>query len=329
MSATTARSSARGRWSLVADLGVTFAGLKLKNPVMTASGTFGYGREYGEFFPLTRLGAVVTKGITLGPRAGNPAPRVVETPAGMLNSIGLENPGVDRFIEEELPALREAGATVIVNVSGHTAAEYAEVAARLDGAEGVAALEINVSCPNVDQGGMAFGVDPAMVAAVVEGCRRRTRRPLITKLTPNVTDLTVVAQAAAEAGSDALSLINTLVGMVIDPATRRPVLPRGVGGLSGPAVRPVAVRAVYEVAAAVDVPLIGLGGVTTAEDALQFILAGASAVAVGTAFFVDPMAAVGVIEGLSDWCDRNRVEWIGELVGAANPAFKGRRPGRD
>lgn len=312
----------------MADLGVVFAGLKLKNPVMTASGTFGYGREYGRFFALGGLGAVVTKGITLEARAGNPGPRVVETPAGMLNSIGLENPGVERFIDEELPSLRQAGAPVIVNVSGHTVDEYGEVAARLDTAGGVAALEINVSCPNVDQGGMAFGVDPATVAAVVGGCRRRTRLPLITKLTPNVTDLTVIARAAVDAGSDALSLINTLVGMVIDPVARKPVLPRTVGGLSGPAVRPVAVRAVYEVAAAVDRPIIGLGGVATAEDALQFIMAGASAVAVGTAFFVDPLAAVKVVDGLAAWCERHGVDWIGELVGAANPAFKGPRPGR-
>jgi len=312
----------------VADLGVAFAGLTLRNPVMTASGTFGYGREYGEFFALGRLGAVVTKGITLEPRAGNPGPRVVETPAGMLNSIGLENPGVDRFVEKELPALRLAGVPVIVNVSGHTVGEYGEVAARLDGVEGVAALEINVSCPNVDQGGMAFGVDPTTVAAVVGGCRRRTRLPLITKLTPNVTDITAIARAAVDAGSDALSLINTLVGMVIDPVARKPVLPRGIGGLSGPAVRPVAVRAVHEVAAAVDRPIIGLGGVATAEDALQFIMAGASAVAVGTAFFVDPLAAVAIADGLSAWCDRYQVGWIGELVGVANPAFRGRRPGR-
>ncbi|HEY3316432.1 MAG TPA: dihydroorotate dehydrogenase [Bacillota bacterium] len=312
----------------MADLGLTIAGVALKNPVMTASGTFGYGREYGCFFPLNRLGAVVTKGITLEPRAGNPGPRVVETPAGMLNSIGLQNPGVDGFIADELPSMREAGVPVIVNVSGHSPAEYGEVAARLDGLEGVSALEINVSCPNVDQGGMAFGVDPRSVAEVVAGCRRRTRLPLITKLTPNVTSLAPVARAAVEAGTDAVSLINTLVGMVIDVVSRRPVLARGAGGLSGPAIRPVAVRAVYEVAAAIEVPVIGLGGIVTAEDALQFIMAGASAVAVGTALFADPLAACRVVEGLAAWCDGQGVSWIGEIVGAANPAFRGRRPGR-
>ncbi len=312
----------------MADLGLSFAGIRLANPVMTASGTFGYGREYARFFPLNRLGAIVTKGITLEPRAGNPAPRVVETPAGMLNSIGLENPGVDRFVADELPFLREAGAPVIVNVSGHSPDEYGEVSARIDGHPGIAALEINVSCPNVDQGGMAFGVDSRAVAEVVSTCRRQTGLPLIVKLTPNVTSLIPVARAAADAGADALSLINTLLGMVIDVEARRPVLARGSGGMSGPAVRPVAVRAVHEVAGAVTLPVIGLGGIATAEDALQFIMAGASAVAVGTAFFVDPMAACRVIDGLGAWCDSHGVEWIGELVGTANPAFRGPRPGR-
>ncbi len=310
----------------MADLGLGLAGLRLKNPVMTASGTFGYGREYGDFFDLGRLGAVVTKGITLEPRVGNPGPRVVETPSGMLNSIGLENPGLDHFLEVDLPWLTGFGVPVIVNVVGHTAAEYAEMARRLDGRPGVAALEANISCPNVREGGLSFGADPVTARGLVAGMRRATSLPLIVKLTPNVTDITLLARSAVDAGADALSLINTLVGMAIDPETARPVLARGTGGLSGPAVKPVALAMVYRVAAAVPVPVIGMGGIFTGRDAVEFLMAGASAVAVGTAVFVHPGRPVRVAEEIAGFMAGHGYTEVGEMVGRANPGFAGRRP---
>ena len=309
------------------DLSTQIAGLRLKNPVLVASGTFGFGREYSDLIDLNRLGGVVTKGLTLRPLAGNPPPRVVETPAGMLNAIGLQNPGVDVFIREELPWLAQFDVAVIANVAGHAVEEYGEVAARLDGAPGVAGLEINISCPNVKEGGMAFGVDPATAAAVTASVRRRTRLPVIVKLSPNVTKVETIARAVVDAGADALSLINTLVGMVIDVDRRRPLLANGTGGLSGPAVRPVAVRMVYEVAQALAVPIVGLGGITCARDALEFIMAGASAVAVGSALFRDPQTPIKVIDGLADYLNRHGGGSIADLVGVANPGF--RRLGRE
>lgn len=307
------------------DLTTRLGPLTLKNPVTVASGTFGYGHEYHRFYDISQLGAVMVKGTTLHPRAGNRPPRVVETPAGMLNAIGLQNPGVDEVIRTELPWLTSIGATAIVNIAGHSVDEYAEIARRLDGAPGVAAIEINISCPNVDQGGMAFGVHCPSAVAVVSGVRRATKLPIITKLTPNVTDIGEVARAVVDAGTDMLSLINTLVGMVIDIERRRPVLGNAVGGLSGPAVRPVALKMVWDVAHQVKVPIIGLGGIVSATDAIQFLLAGATAVSVGTANFAYPLAPLNVIEGIAAYLVAHGHKSVGEIVGAANPGFAGTR----
>ncbi len=308
------------------DLTAKLGRLTLKNPVTVASGTFGYGHEFHRFYDISQLGAVMVKGTTLHPRAGNKPPRVVETPAGMLNAIGLQNPGVDEVIRTELPWLVSVGATAIVNIAGHSVDEYGEIARRLDSVPGVAAIEINISCPNVDQGGMAFGVHCPSAAAVVSGVRRATKLPIITKLTPNVTDIGEVARAVVDAGSDMLSLINTLVGMVIDIERRRPVLGNTVGGLSGPAVRPVALKMVWDVARQVKVPIIGLGGIVTAPDAIQFLLAGASAVSIGTANFADPLAPLDVIEGIAAYLAAHGHRGVAEIVGAANPGFLGSRP---
>lgn len=298
-------------------LEVELAGINLKNPVMAASGTFGYGREYSEYIDLGYLGAVVVKGTSSVPWDGNPMPRIVETPSGMLNAIGLQNPGVDHFIGEDLPFLRRYDVPVIVNIVGRTAEEYREVASRLNGVRGVAGLELNISCPNVKEGGMAFGTSPRTTEAVVQVVRRAAALPLIVKLSPNVTDITEIARAAESAGADALSLINTLRAMVIDVEKRRPVLGNVMGGLSGPALRPVAVRMVWEVYRAVKIPLVGMGGITTARDALEFIMAGATAVAVGTANFVNPCAALDVIEGLRQFVVQEGVA-LRDLVGAAH-----------
>jgi len=297
------------------DLSVEIAGLRMQNPVMSASGTFGYGLEYQPYLDLSILGAIVTKAVTLEERLGNPPPRVRETPAGMLNAIGLQNPGAEAFIRDKLPALRSVGVPVIVNISARSVEEFVRVAGMLC-VEGVAALEVNVSCPNVQQEGMHFGVDcdltGALTAAVVDACDR----PVIVKLSPNVTDITDIARAAAQGGAHALSLINTLLGMSIDVDRRRPHLGSITGGLSGPAIRPVAVRMVHEVARAVDLPVIGMGGIGDARDALEFILAGATAVAVGTMNFVEPAAMAAVIDGLADYCRRHDVARITDLVGA-------------
>jgi len=311
-----------------ADLRVRIGELEMPNPVGVASGTFGYGSEYEELVDVDSLGALYTKAVTLEPRPGNEAPRIVETPAGMLNSIGLANPGVEDFVAEKLPELRRRACPVIVNVAGSTEAEYVEVLERIEGAagpwspgrgSGVDGYEINVSCPNVRHGGLAFGTDPAQVERLTRALRDRTRRCLVVKLTPNVTDIAAIAKAAEAGGADAVSCINTLVGMVIDVKRRRPALAMGTGGLSGPAVRPVGVACVYKAARAVRVPVIGLGGIMRAEDALQYLLAGARAVQVGTGTFVDPRTASRVIAGLRAWMEESgvgRVEEIGGLLRA-------------
>lgn len=299
------------------NLAVNIGGICMKNPVTTASGTFGFGPEYAPYIDLNRLGAIVVKGTTLEPRAGNSTPRLVETPAGILNSIGLQNPGVDRFIEEALPYLSHYDLPVIVNIAGDTIEDYARLAGKLDRAEGVAGLEVNISCPNVKKGGLLFGSDPAMAAEVTRAVKGNIGKPVIVKLSPNVTSIVAVAQKVAEAGADALSMINTLLGMAVDIKKRRPVLGNVMGGLSGPAVKPVAVRAVWQVYREVKLPIIGMGGITTAEDALEFILAGATAVAVGTANFVNPRATLDVLEGIENYLVENGIQDVGELVGAA------------
>jgi len=298
-------------------LAVSIGSLSLKNPVMTASGTFGYGREYAGLFDLALLGAVVVKGTTLNPRDGNPPPRVVETPSGMLNAIGLQNPGVEAFLATELPFLREQHVPVILNIAGHTAGEYEEIARRVDGAPGLSAIEVNISCPNVDEGGMTFGVSPKLSAQVISCVRGATRLPVIAKLTPNVTSIVEIARACVDSGADAISLINTLVGIVIDLKKKRPVLGNVTGGLSGPAIRPVAVRMTWEVSSAVPVPVIGMGGISTAEDALQFIMAGATAVQVGSAMFANPLAPLEVIEGLDKYVRDEKVASFKDLIGTA------------
>lgn len=297
---------------------VSLGGLIMKNPVTTASGTFASGREYAQFFDVSCLGAITTKGVSLDGWQGNDTPRIAETPSGMLNSIGLQNPGVEVFTQKDLPWLREQDTNVIVNVSGHSIAEYRAVVEALEAHEGIDAYEINISCPNVDCGGLTFGTDPKVAAEVVSACRAQTKRPMIVKLTPNVTDITEIARAVEAAGADAISLINTLLGMAIDPYKRKPILARGVGGLSGPAVKPVALRMVWEVYRSVSIPLLGMGGITTGLDAVEFMLAGASAVAVGTASFIDPQAALEVVSGIEQYCESQGVSDVNELIGALN-----------
>lgn len=298
------------------DLSVKLGPLRLDNPVMTASGTFGYGLEFVPFLDLGRLGGLVSKGLSPRPRQGNPPPRIVETPSGMLNSIGLQNVGVDAFIADKLPELRRYRTAVVANVFGETEAEYVEVCSKLDQADGVAAIELNVSCPNVEKGGMIFGNDPAALARVTRACRDATSLPLIVKLSPNVTDIRDTARGAADGGADILSLINTFVGMAVDVDRRRPVLARASGGLSGPAIRPLAVWLTWQVHQAVDLPLIGMGGIVNARDALEFILAGASAVQVGTANFIHPDAATRVLEGLEQYLAEHEIASVQELVGS-------------
>ncbi len=298
------------------DLSVHLGPLRLKNPVMTASGTFGYGEEYSDFMDISRLGAVVVKGISLHPRAGNPSPRLVETPAGLINAIGLENVGLDAFLERKLPYLRERQVPVIVNIFGNILEEYAEMAARLSEAPGIAALEINISCPNVKQGGMVFGTDPTMAASVVQAVRRATSLPLITKLTPNVTRIGDIAKAAVDAGSDILSCINTVAAMAVDIFSRRPRLANVIGGLSGPAVKPIALRCTHEVLQAVNCPVIGIGGIGNATDALEFLLVGASAIQVGTANFINPSVGLEIIEGIERFLRVQRLQSIEEYIGS-------------
>lgn len=302
----------------MADLRVDLGRIQLKNPVMTASGTFGYGAEYEEFFPVSELGAVVVKGVAPWQSHGNPTPRVAEVTSGMLNAIGLQVPGIDRFLHDEhyMPFLRKSGATTIVNIWGKKIEDYCEVARRLDeDSEGIAALEINVSCPNVKEGGIAFGTDTEMMGKVVSAVRKATGLPLITKLSPNVTKIADFAKAAEDAGSDMISLINTIPAMAIDIETFRPKIANVTGGFSGPAIKPIAVRMVYEAAHAVRIPVIGMGGITTGEDAVEFFLAGAKAVAVGTAIFADPMAPVKVIKGINDYLDRKGFKSVNDIIG--------------
>jgi dihydroorotate dehydrogenase (NAD+) catalytic subunit len=293
--------------------------LKLKNPVMTASGTFGYGEEYADYVDLNRLGAVVVKGLSLKPRLGNPPPRIMETTGGMLNAVGLQNIGVDAFIEEKLPFLRKYDVAVIANIYGETYDEYKKVAKKLSAAKGVHALELNISCPNVKKGGVSFGSDPKVAARVTQAVKEETSLPVIVKLTPNVTDIAVIAQAVEKAGADAISLINTLTGMAVDLKTRKPYLRNITGGLSGPAIKPVALRMVWEVVKKVSVPVIGIGGIMTAEDALEFLILGAKAVQIGTANFINPHATMEVIEGIKDYLTANKIKDVNEIIGTFQP----------
>jgi dihydroorotate dehydrogenase (NAD+) catalytic subunit len=297
------------------DLGVNIGSLELANPVMTASGTFGYAREFENLMNLHRLGAVIVKGISLSPRAGNPPPRIVETPCGMLNAIGLQNVGVDRFITEKMIYLAGLNVPVIVNILGDSVAEYEEIAARLAGVPGVAGIEVNISCPNVKKGGVAFGTDPVVAAAVTAAVKKRADVPVMVKLSPNVSDITVIARAVEEAGADSISLINTLIGMGIDLHTRRPALANVIGGLSGPAIKPVALRLVFEVARVVSVPVIGIGGIESAEDALEFMLAGATAVQIGTANFVNSRVSEEVVDGIGEYVVAERLASVRSIIG--------------
>lgn len=294
---------------------VNLAGVELKNPVMVASGTFGSGAEYSEFVDLNRLGAVVTKGVASVPWPGNPAPRIAETASGMINAIGLQNPGIDLFSKRDLPFLEKYDTKVIVNVCGHSTEEYLDVVERLADEPRVDMLEINISCPNVKEGGIAFGQDPKAVEAITKAVKAKAKQPIIMKLSPNVTDITVMAKAAEAGGADCLSLINTLTGMKIDIERQTFAIANKTGGLSGPAVKPVAVRMVYQVANAVKIPIIGMGGICTAEDAMEFILAGATAVSIGTANFANPYTTLEVIDGIEAYMRRHGVEDINELIG--------------
>jgi len=297
-------------------LAVDIAGIKMKNPVMPASGTFGYGEEYAPYLDLNGLGALVTKGLSLRPKAGNPTPRIAETTSGMLNAIGLQNVGVDAFIKHKLPFLREISTPVIVNFFGNTLEEYGEVAARLSDLPEVAGVELNISCPNVKQGGIVFGTDPRAAAEVVDLVRGRLDKPLIVKLTPNISDITVIARAVEEAGADALCCINTISGMAIDVRSRRPRLANRTGGLSGPAIRPVAVRMVHQAVQAVKIPVIGVGGIVRFADALEFLIVGASAVQIGTANFVDPSAMAGIVAGIEQFLLEEGLDDVRQLIGS-------------
>ncbi|MGB3209097.1 MAG: dihydroorotate dehydrogenase [Desulforhopalus sp.] len=299
----------------VPDLRVNIGSLELANPVMTASGTFGYAKEFENLMNLRRLGAVIVKGISLNPRQGNPPPRIVETACGMLNAIGLQNVGVDRFITEKMPYLAGLDVPVIVNILGDSLAEYEEITERLVGVPGVAGIEVNISCPNVKKGGVAFGTDPGMAASVTESVKKKADVPVMVKLSPNVSDITVVARAVEDGGADSLSLINTLIGMAVDLKTRQPVLANVIGGLSGPAIKPVALRMVYQVAKVVSIPVIGIGGIETAEDALEFMLAGATAVQIGTANFINPRASEEVVDGIGAYAVAEKLPSIRSIIG--------------
>ena len=296
-------------------MSVKIGTLKLKNPVMTASGTFGYGGEYADYVDLNKLGAIVVKGLSLKPRAGNPPPRIMETPSGMLNAVGLQNIGVHTFIEEKLPILRKYDTNVIANIYGETYDEYKKVAQKLTSAKGVHALEVNISCPNVRKGGLSFGADLKSAAAVTRKVKEVTDLPVIVKLTPNVTDITAIAAAVEKAGADAISLINTLTGMSVDIFTRRPHLKNVTGGLSGPAIKPVALRMVWQVLQKISIPVIGIGGIMNAEDALEFLILGAKAVQIGTANFINPQATIEIIAGIERYMELNGIKNISKLIG--------------
>lgn len=297
---------------------VDIGGLKIANPLMTASGTFGFGKEYENYMDISKLGAIMGKGLTLKPRKGNPTPRIAETPSGMLNSVGLENPGVEYFVEKELPYLKDKGVTVIANISGNTVEEYCEMCRILDETT-CDAIEVNISCPNVKQGGVAFGTDKDVVYNITKEVRKHTNKPLIVKLSPNVTDIKEIAISAEKGGADAISLINTLLGMAIDIKTKRPILRNNVGGLSGPAIKPVALRMVWQVSQVVDIPIIGMGGISTVEDIIEFMIAGASAVSIGTANFINPKITMDLLEGLEKYLKENDIKDINQLVGQINP----------
>lgn len=299
----------------MATLNVNIGKLRLKNPVMTASGTFGYGLEFADFVPLDGIGGIIVKGTTLKPREGNDYPRMAETPQGMLNCVGLQNKGVDYFCEHIYPQIKDIDTNMIVNVSGSSPADYAECAARIDALPNIPAIELNISCPNVKDGGMAFGVTTAGASSVVRAVRQRYHKTLIVKLSPNVTNIAEIARAVEAEGADSVSLINTLMGMAIDIERRRPLLSIGTGGLSGPAVKPVALRMVWQVARAVKIPVVGLGGIMTAEDAVAFLMAGATAVEIGTANFVDPAVTIKVRDGLDRWLDSHGCKSVTEIIG--------------
>ncbi len=297
------------------DLSVEVAGLRLANPVIAASGTFGYGLEFAHLLDLNSLGGIVVKGISREPMAGNPAPRMVETASGMLNAIGLQNVGAQEFVQKKLPELRKFSTAVMVNVFGDATEDYVDVVETLDRGDGIAAYELNVSCPNTKRGGMMFGADPLLTHELTAAVRRATKRPVIVKLSPNVTDITAIARAAADAGADALSLVNTFVGMAVDLESRKPSLPNVTGGLSGPAIKPIALRMVNQTANAVKIPVIGMGGIATGADALEFMVAGATAVQVGTTTFWDPAAPGRIIREMSEWCERHNVVRVASLTG--------------
>lgn len=295
------------------DLTVNIGKLHLTNPIMTASGTFGYGEEYEDFLDLNKLGAIVVKGISVNPRCGNPPPRIIETPCGMLNAIGLENPGLEAFLREKLPRISKYRCKIIVNILGETLDEYEILAERLENSS-ISAIEVNISCPNVKKGGVAFGTDAKMIYSVTKCVRQKTNKPLIIKLSPNVTDISAMALAAEEGGADAISLINTLLGMAIDIKTHKPKLANKVGGLSGPAIKPIALRMVWQVAERVKIPVIGIGGICTTEDVIEFLLAGATAIQVGTANFINPATAEDMIVGLEKYMTENKIQTISEII---------------
>ena len=297
------------------DLEVKIGKIKLKNPVMTASGTFGYASEFEELIELNRLGAIIVKGLSIEPSKGNKPPRIVETPCGMLNAIGLENVGLEVFLQEKLPFLKTLATPAFVNIYGKDIVEYAELASRIDDIDGISGIEVNISCPNIKAGGMAFGVDPESAFNVVKAVRKSTAKTLMVKLSPNVTDITEIARSVEEAGADAVSLINTITGMAIDIETRRPKLANITGGLSGPAIRPVALRMVWQVVQKVKIPVIGVGGIMTSEDALEFLIAGAVAVQVGTANFINPNATIDIIEGIEEFLIKNNIQKVTDIIG--------------
>lgn len=300
------------------DLSVKIAGVTLQNPVITASGTFGFGHEYSEFYPLSKLGGISCKGITLEERTGNPSPRIAETPSGMLNAVGLQNPGVDHFIEKDLPWLKQQGTAIIANIAGNTPEEYCAMAEKLSDSD-VDLIEMNISCPNVKHGGVQFGTSCQSVGEITRLVRRHCTKPLMVKLSPNVADIVSIAQAAESEGADALSLINTLTGMRIDIRTRRPIIRNNTGGLSGPAVFPVAVRMVWQVSSAVKIPVIGMGGISTWQDAVEMMMAGASAIQIGTALFSDPYAPVKIVEGMRNYLQEQGIDSITKLTGSVQP----------